>query len=79
MKYHQFYNKDQEAKKHLLADAFGSILGVGLRTSVVNPLPKMISIIHGVKKKKRALLSLCEYSHETIRKSYSTCNKAFIS
>ncbi len=43
MKYYNLYNKEQETKGDLLADLFGSILGMGLYTSVVNPLPKMIT------------------------------------
>ena len=46
MKYIEFTNKEQAMANRLLADIFGSILGFGLHTSVVNPLPTKISEIN---------------------------------
>ncbi len=49
MKYYKLHNKEQEAKGHLLTDTFGAILGDGLYTSVVKPLPRMKTNIIGRK------------------------------
>ncbi len=49
MKYNQFSYKDQETKNYLLADAFGSILGTDLRTSVVKPLSETISKVTDIR------------------------------
>ena len=46
MKFIEFTNKEQAMKNRLLADIFGNILGFGLHTSVVNPLPTKISEIN---------------------------------
>jgi len=45
MKYIEFINKEQAMKNCLLADILGSILGFGVHTSVVHPLPTKISEI----------------------------------
>ena len=49
MKYNQFYKKDQETKKYLSADAFGSILGMDFYPTVVSPLPEMMTESKGIK------------------------------
>ena len=48
MKYNQFSKKGQEDRNHLLADAFGCILGLDLYTSVVYPLPETMTESTGI-------------------------------
>ncbi|TPN87026.1 hypothetical protein [Aquimarina algicola] len=79
MKYNLFFNKDQEIIDRLLTDAFGSILGMGLHTSVVNPLPKMIPVSKGVERLQRALLFICENSCEAIIGIHYSSPKAWVS
>lgn len=78
MTYNQFFNKDKETVKFLLADAFGSILGMGLYTSVVNPLPEPMTESNGIKRLKSVLSFICKNSREAIMNNY-TSHKAFIS
>ncbi len=79
MKYSKFYNKDQELLAFLLADTFGGILGVGLDTSVVDPLPANMHQPKSIKKLKRVVATICKNSGEVgIRDNY-TSRKALIS
>ncbi|MCK8520157.1 hypothetical protein M0D21_01190 [Aquimarina sp. D1M17] len=79
MKYHLINNKDQETRSHLLADAFGSILGMGLYTSVVNHLLGVMSEAKGIKKPRRALFVICKNLSEVLIRENYTSRKALIS
>ncbi len=79
MKYHLNNNKDQETRSHLLADAFGSILGMSLYTSVVNHLQGTMSEAKGIKKPRRALFMICKSSCEVLVRENYTSRKALIS
>ncbi|WP_282085038.1 hypothetical protein [Aquimarina algiphila] len=81
MKYNKFYNKEQEIRNFLLADVFGSILGMGLYTSVVNPLPEKMTQSDGNKELEKTLHFISKNFHEdevVIKGSYTSC-KAIVS
>ncbi|MDY8134662.1 hypothetical protein [Aquimarina sp. 2201CG5-10] len=80
MKYNKFYNKEQEIRNDLFADAFGSILGMDLYTSVVNPLPEMITDIRGSKGLEGELrISKSKNSRKVITVSGYAFHKTFVS
>ena len=64
MKYYKFMNEEQAMSSRLLADIFGSILGLDLHTSVVNPLLKKISKNNTpcAFKKMRAVLNINSFA-----------------
>lgn len=79
MKYNQNSKKGQEDRKHLLTDAFGRVLGMGLYTSVVNPLPKVISESLDGERLEETLQIISKNFHEVVIKgSYVSC-KVFVS
>lgn len=79
MKYNKNSKKGQEDRKHLLTDAFGSVLGMGLYTSVVNSLPKVISESLDGERWEETLQIISENFREVVIKgSYVSC-KVFVS
>ncbi len=81
MKYNKFFNKEQEIRNDLLADVFGSILGMSLYTSVVNPLPEKMTDIRGNNVLERILHFISKNFHEdeVIIKDNYTSRKALVS
>lgn len=80
MKYFQFFNKEQEDRSHLMTETFGSILGLDLYTSVVNPLPEKMTRVRGNKKLEGALQIISKNnSCEVVFKFCYTSHKAFVS
>ena len=75
MKYYNLYNKEQETKGDLLADLFGSILGIALYTSVVNPLPKMITNTISYKKLEPMFRSIFKKPTDVVIKFDHTVHK----
>lgn len=79
MKYNQNSKKGQEDRNHLFTDAFGSVLGMGLYTSVVNPLPKVITESNGGERLEETLQFISKNFREVVIKdSYTSC-KEFVS
>lgn len=79
MKYNQNSKKGQEDRNHLFTDAFGCVLGMGLYTSVVNPLPKVITESLGGERMEETLQFISKNFREVVIKdSYTPC-KEFVS
>ncbi len=79
MKYNKNSKKGQEDRKHLLTDAFGSVLGMGLYTSVVNSLPKVISeSLDGERWEETLQIISKNFREVVIKGSYVSC-KVFVS
>ncbi|PKV53167.1 hypothetical protein ATE84_5303 [Aquimarina sp. MAR_2010_214] len=79
MKYNQYSKKGQEDRKHLLTDAFGSVLGMGLYTSVVTPLPKVITESNGGERLEETLQFISKNFREVVvNDSFASC-KVFVS
>ncbi|WP_103072115.1 hypothetical protein [Aquimarina sediminis] len=79
MKYNQFYNKERKVKNDLVANAFGSILEMGLYTWVVNPLQEMITDIIGYKRLETMFRFIYKKPNENVITFSYTSHKACIS
>ncbi|WP_103866022.1 hypothetical protein [Aquimarina sp. I32.4] len=71
-------NKEQETRISLSSDAFRSILGMGLHTSIVNLLPGMITDIICFKKTETVFRLYKKQNEATIKFSFAS-DKASIS